>query len=438
MREQKKLHLNLNILNAGFYGSAWRVPESNPGAVFDVQHYVRSAQIAEKGLFDAVFLADTPAIRDNPAYRPYQALEPTIVLAMIAASTQNIGLIATVSTTFNEPYNIARRFATLDHASNGRAGINLVTTADIQAAWNFGFPDLMPHAQRYERAEEFAVVLKALWDSWDEDAFIGDQASARFVDMRRVHEIGHEGRHFSVRGPLTFPRSPQGHPVLVQAGGSDNGRNMAAREAEVTFSMAQTIEDALAFATDVRARAFAAGRNGDELVFLPGLATVIGATEAEALQRQRELAELVPIEYGLHRLAGLWGVPADSLELDAPPPDIPAPDGGSQTMIQTTLDLARREKLTLRQLLKRLGGGKGHRIVAGAPEQIADSIEEWFLSGAADGFNIMPDVLPSGAEAFVEHVVPILQKRGLFRTEYEGRTFRDRLGLKRPLSRGAA
>lgn len=432
----RQLHLNLNILNAGFIGSAWRDPASDPGAVFDVNHYVRAAQIAEKGLFDAIFLADTPGLKDNPAYRPYQALEPTIILATVAARTRDIGLIATVSTSFNDPYNIARRFSTLDHVTGGRVGVNLVTTADKQAAWNFGLPAIAAHAERYARAEEFAEVLRKLWDSWEDGAFVGDKDSARFVDLDRVHDIEHEGRFFSVKGPLTFPRGPQGHPVLVQAGGSDDGRNLAAAHAEVIFSVAQTVAEGQAFVRDVRERAAKRGRDGAGIVFLPGLATVVGGTEAEAQARLDALLDLMPVEYSLGRLASVLGLDPASLELDAPLPDeIPLPADKNHTMFHATIALARRENLTVRQLTKRLGGGTGHRIAVGAPEQIADTIEEWFRAGAADGFNLIPDVLPSGVEDFVDHVVPVLQKRGLFRTEYSGGTLRDRLGLARPASR---
>ena len=436
MSNAKKLHLNLNILNSGFYGSAWRAPGSEPGAAFDVQHYVRNAQIAERGLFDAIFLADTPALKDNPTYRPYQALEPTIILATIAALTKHIGLIATISTSYNEPYNIARRFATLDHASGGRIGVNLVTTADAQASWNFGLPEVLAHRERYKRAEEFADVLKALWDSWEDDAYVGDQKAARFVDVSRVHEIDHQGQFFSVRGPLNLPRGPQGHPVIVQAGGSDDGRNLAGLHAEVVFSVAQTLEDALAFSADIRRRARQAGRRDEDVVILPGLATVIGGTEEEAQKRQQELWDLVPVEYSLGRLADQLGIEPDALELDKQLPlDLPRPADRNHTMYEAAVSLARRDDLTVRQLIQRLGGGTGHRILAGTPEQIANTIEDWFRAGAADGFNLMPDVLPSGAEAFVEHVVPILQKRELFRTEYDGDTLRGRLGLARPANR---
>ncbi|KIU44846.1 MULTISPECIES: LLM class flavin-dependent oxidoreductase [Bradyrhizobium] len=434
----RQLHLNVNLLHSGVYASAWRLPESDPGACFDVGHYVRVAEIAERGKFDAIFLADTPAITDRIDYRSFMSMEPTIVLATIAAATSHVGLIATASTTYNEPYNIARRFATLDLASGGRAGWNAVTTADASASRNFGLGTVLEHKARYERAKEFADVVHALWDSWEDDAFVGDKATARFVDVSRVHPIAHRGAHYSVAGPLNVPRSPQGRPVTVQAGGSSDGRDLAAAQAEAVFTLTQTIEEGVAYARDLRTRAAAYGRAGDSIVILPGLATVIGSTAAEAKRRQEELWELVPIEYSLARLAGTLQVDPDILELDKPLPDpLPLPVNANQTMFQGTVNLARRGNLTVRQLLRALGGGVGHRIIVGTPEQIADDIETWFTAGAADGFNLMPDVLPSGLEVFVDNVVPILQRRGLFRTDYAGTTLREHFGLPRPISRFA-
>ena len=364
-------------------------------------------------------------------------MEPTIVLASVAAATTHIGLIATASTTYNEPYNIARRFATLDHASRGRVGWNAVTTADAAAGRNFGLPQVPEHKARYHRAKEFVEVVHALWDSWEDGAFIGDKASARFVDISKVHPIKHRGTYYDVEGPLNVPRSPQGRPVTVQAGGSSDGRDLAAAQAEAVFTLSQSIEDGVAYARDLRARAVAYGRPSDSIVILPGLATVIGGTEAEAKRRQDELWDLVPIQYSLARLAGTLQVSPDLLELDKPLPDLPVPVNANQTMFHGTVNLARKGNLTVRELLKALGGGVGHRIIVGTPEQIADDIAAWFAAGAADGFNLMPDVLPEGLATFVDEVVPLLQKRGIFRHDYEGTTLREHLGLARPPSRYA-
>ena len=439
MGARRKLHLNVNLLHSGVYPSAWRLPDSRPDAFVDIDHYVRAARVAERGKLDAIFLADTPAINDRIEYRPFMALEPTIVLASVAAATTHVGLIATASTSYNEPYNLARRFATLDLVSRGRVGWNVVTTADAAAGRNFGFAEVSEHGARYARAREFTEVVHALWDSWEDDALLGEKASGRFVDGNKVHAIDHRGAHYSVAGPLTVPRSPQGRPVTVQAGGSEDGRELAAATADAVFSLAQTIADGVAYAADLRARATRYGRDPGSIVVLPGLATVIGATEAEARQRQDALWELVPLEYSLARLAGTLRIAPELLDLDEPLPDpLPLPPDANHTMFTGTVALARRDHLTVRQLLRALGGGVGHRIIVGTPERIADDIEEWFHSGAADGFNLMPDVLPDGLEAFVDAVVPILQRRGLFRRDYEGSTLRDHLGLTKPDPRVSA
>ncbi len=435
----RTLHLNVNLLHSGVYPSAWRLPDSRPDAFVDIDHFVRVARVAERGKLDAIFLADTPAINDRIDYRPFNALEPTVVLASVAAATSHVGLVATASTTYNEPYNLARRFASLDMVSRGRAGWNVVTTADAAAGRNFGFAGASEHGARYARAREFTELVHALWDSWEDDAFVGDKAGGRFVDTGKVHAIRHWGAHYAVEGPLTVPRSPQGRPVTFQAGGSEDGRELAAATADAVFSLAQTVADGAAYARDLRARAARYGRAPDALVILPGLATVIGSTEAEARRRQDALWNLVPVEYSLARLAGTLRIDLARLDLDRPLPDpLPLPPDANHTMFLGTVALARRDGLTVRQLLRALGGGVGHRIVAGTPEAIADDIEAWFRAGAADGFNLMPDVLPDGLETFVDGVVPILQRRGLFRRDYAGATLRDHLGLARPPSRYAA
>ncbi|ACB27807.1 FMN-dependent oxidoreductase (nitrilotriacetate monooxygenase family) [Methylobacterium sp. PvP062] len=435
----RTLHLNVNLLHSGVYPSAWRLPDSRPDAFVDIDHFVRVARVAERGKLDAIFLADTPAINDRIDYRPFNALEPTVVLASVAAATSHVGLVATASTTYNEPYNLARRFASLDMVSRGRAGWNVVTTADAAAGRNFGFAGASEHGARYARAREFTELVHALWDSWEDDAFVGDKAGGRFVDTGKVHAIRHRGAHYAVEGPLTVPRSPQGRPVTFQAGGSEDGRELAAATADAVFSLAQTVADGAAYARDLRARAARYGRAPDALVILPGLATVIGSTEAEARRRQDALWNLVPVEYSLARLAGTLRIDPARLDLDRPLPDpLPLPPDANHTMFLGTVALARRDGLTVRQLLRALGGGVGHRIVAGTPEAIADDIEAWFRAGAADGFNLMPDVLPDGLETFVDAVVPILQRRGLFRRDYAGATLRDHLGLARPPSRDAA
>ncbi|GAA4228264.1 LLM class flavin-dependent oxidoreductase [Actinomadura meridiana] len=437
----RKLHLNAFLMSNGHHEAAWRLPESDPFVNHDAAYFTRLAQTAERGLLDSVFFADSPALMGNVGRRPASVLEPTVLLAAMATATSRIGLIATASTTYNDPYNLARRFASLDHISRGRAGWNIVTTATLDAARNFGLDDLPAHRERYERAAEFVDVARRLWDSWQDDAIVGDKSVGTWAVADRVKAIDHSGRHHRVRGPLNTARSPQGHPLLVQAGSSENGKEFAARHAEAIFTAQQTLADAQAFYRDVRTRAAGAGRDPDQLKILPGIVPVIGSTEREARELDAELDRLIVPEYARAQLARTLRLPPERLPLDAPlPPDLPAEDEieGAKSRYTLIVELARSENLTVRQLIGRLGGGRGHRTFAGTPEQIADTIEHWFHSGAADGFNVMPAVLPSGLDAFVDHVVPLLQARGLFRTEYTGRTLRDHYGLPRPADRGPA
>ncbi|MDB5893920.1 MAG: Nitrilotriacetate monooxygenase component [Rhodoferax sp.] len=400
---RRQLHLNVNILHSGFVPSAWRPPEADPGAFIDVQHYIRAARIAETGKLDAVFRADNAAIVDQIHFWPITALEPTVLLAMVAAATSHIGLIGTASTIYNEPFNIARRFATLDHVSGGRAGWNVVTTADLPSARNFGRDALPDRAERYARADEFTCVVKALWNSWEDGAYIGDKASGHFIDPARVHAINHRSPHFSVAGPATLPRSVQGHPVVVQAVGSADGRELAARHAEAVFSASQSFEESLAYGRGLKARAEALGRGTEAVTGLAGLTTIIGGTETEARRRRDELVDLIPWDYSLTRLAGILGVAPDRLKLDERLPANLAPPGngnGNHTFFNATLALARRHGYTARETIRELAGGGGHRVVVGTPEQIADDTALWFKGGAADGFNLMPDALPGRPAKF--------------------------------------
>lgn len=430
----RRLHLNVNAWLQGFAPSAWRVPQHDPRGFVDVQHYVRIARVAEAGKLDAIFLADSVST-DGLATGPVTALEPTIVLTAVAGATTRLGLIGTATTSYNEPYNIARRFASLDLVSGGRAGWNIVTSADRSSAHSFGLDAVPDHGARYRKADEFAQIVKALWNSWEDDAIVGDQKSGRFVDTEKLHPVEHRGEFFSVRGVLNQPRSRQGHPVLLQAGGSDDGLALAARHAEAVFSASQSFEEALDYAQRLKRSAQALGRSPDSVKVFPGLGTFIGGTEAEAKRRHRELIDLVAPEHTLHRLAGRLGVPPEALKLDEPlPQDLPPPDNGNGglTFFRAILARSKANNFTLRELLQNLAGGGGHREIVGTPEQIADDIERWFKAGAADGFNLMPDLLPGGLQDFIDGVVPILQKRGLFRTEYEGTTLRENLGLPIP------
>jgi FMN-dependent oxidoreductase (nitrilotriacetate monooxygenase family) len=432
------LHLNAFLMSVGHHEASWRLPESDPYASWNVRHYQNLARIAERGKLDSVFLADSPVQQDNPERRPTGKLEPTVLLTALAGVTDHIGLIATASTSYNEPYNLARRFASLDHVSNGRAGWNIVTTAGADAARNFGLDDVPAHRERYERAAEFVEVSTKLWDSWTDDAVVADKRAGIHADATKVRRVDHRGRFFRVDGPLNVPRSPQGYPLLVQAGSSEDGKQFAARFAEAVFTAQQTLGEAQAFYRDLKERAAALGRDPDGVKILPGIVPVLGDTEAQARELDAELERLISPEYAKRQLAARFRLDPDALDLDKPlPAELPGEDEieGAKSRHTLIVDLARRENLTVRQLIARLGGGRGHRTFTGTPVQVADAIEEWFDNGAADGFNIMPAVLPSGLAAFVDKVVPILQERGRFRTDYQGATLREHYGLPRPANR---
>lgn len=422
-------------MSTGHHEASWRLAESDPYAATDVAHYAELARIAERGTFDSLFLADSPQLNGDVGRRPLGVLEPLTLLTALVAVTERIGLIATASTSYNSPYNLARRFASLDHVSRGRAGWNIVTTATLDAARNFGLTDLPDHATRYARAQEFVEVTQKLWDSWEDDAIVADKAAGVWGDRAKIHPPAHRGEFFSVEGALNIPRSPQGYPLLVQAGSSEDGKALAARFAEAVFTAQQTFAEAEAFYTDLKARTVAVGRDPDTIKILPGIVPVIGSTEAEAAAKDRELDEAIVAEYAHQQLANTLRVPLEQLDLDRElPADLLPEDAieGAKSRYTLIVELARRERLTVRQLIGRLGGGRGHRTFTGTPEQVADTIEEWFRGGVADGFNIMPPLLPSGLELFVDHVVPLLRARGLFRTEYTAETLRGHYGLERP------
>ncbi|PSR63167.1 LLM class flavin-dependent oxidoreductase [Nocardia sp. MDA0666] len=437
----RTLHLNAFLMSTGHHEASWRLPESDPLAHLNIEHYIHLAETAERGLFDSIFFADSPVLQGDPGRRPVGKLEPTILLTAIALRTRRIGLIATASTSYNDPYNLARRFASVDWVSGGRVGWNIVTTAGADAARNFGLDDVPDHRLRYEKAAEFVDVATKLWDSWDDDAFIGDKELGIHSDPDKVREIHHMGEFFRVAGPLNVPRSPQGYPVLVQAGSSEDGKGFAARYAEAVFTAQQTLEDGKQFYADLKERARRLGRDPDTVKILPGIVPVIGDTEAHARELDDELTRLIQPEYQRRTLAERFKLPVDALDLDSElPADLPTEDEiqGAKSRFTLIVNLARRERLTVRQLIARLGGGRGHRTFAGTAEQVADTIQEWFTDGAADGFNVMPAALPSGLERFVDEVVPILQERGLFRTEYEATTLRGHYGLARPENRFSA
>ncbi|MET8012133.1 LLM class flavin-dependent oxidoreductase [Streptomyces sp. NPDC005271] len=431
---RRQFHLNAFLMNAGHHDAAWRHARTQPERITDLSYFQELARTAERGRLDSLFLADGLTLWGNARYNAVGGFEPLTLLSALAVTTEHIGLIATVSTTFDEPFHVARRFASLDHLSGGRAGWNIVTSGNVAEARNFGREEHLAHRLRYERAAEFLDVATKLWDSWEDNAVVLDREGGVYADGDKVRAIGHRGVHFRVDGPLNVRRSPQGHPLLVQAGSSEDGKEFAARHAEAVFTAQQNLADAQTFAKDLTSRLARHGRTRDQLKILPGICPVIGSTEAEARALDAELTELQVPEYGLQQLSGMLGIDLTGLPLDGPLPELPEERdiNGNKSRFTLVAELARRDNLTLRELIARLGGGRGHRVFAGTPEQIADELEEWFTEGAADGFNIMPPHLPGGLDDFVDHVVPILQRRGLFRTEYTGRTLRDHYGLPRP------
>jgi FMN-dependent oxidoreductase (nitrilotriacetate monooxygenase family) len=434
----RQLHFNLFLHDTGHHEASWRLPESDPLANLSLAAHQHLARVAEDAKFDSVFLADSPVLWSDPGRRPSGKLEPTLLLAALVATTSRIGLIATASTSYNEPYNLARRFASLDHLSGGRAGWNIVTTAGDVAARNFGLDDQPLHKVRYERADEFLEVSTKLWDSWTDDAIVADKEAGIHARADRVRGINHRGAFFRVDGALNLPRSPQAHPLLVQAGSSQDGKDFAAKWAEAVFTAQPTLAESQAFYADLKRRAAAAGRDPDHVVILPGIVPVIGDTEAEARELDAELDRLIAPQYALATIANTLRVDPSRLKLDERlPDDLPEEDEieGAKSRRTLIVDWARRENLTVRELIGKLGGGRGHRTFTGTPVQVADTIQHYFENGAADGFNIMPAVLPSGIEAFATKVVPILQERGLFRTEYSGTTLREHYGLPRPADR---
>jgi FMN-dependent oxidoreductase (nitrilotriacetate monooxygenase family) len=436
----RQLHFNLFLHDTGHHEASWRLPEADPHANLSLEAHQHLARVAEDAKFDSVFLADSPVLWSDPGRRPSGKLEPTLLLAALAVSTSRIGLIATASTSYNEPYNLARRFASLDHLSGGRAGWNIVTTAGDAAARNFGLEHQPLHKTRYERADEFLEVSTKLWDSWADDTVVADKDAGVHARRDRVSRIDHRGTFFRVDGPLNVPRSPQAYPLLVQAGSSEDGKEFAAKWAEAIFTAQPTIEESQAFYADLKRRAVEAGRNPDHVVILPGIVPVIGDTEAEARELDAELDRLIAPQYAVAQLAQTLRVDPERLKLDERlPADLPDEDEieGAKSRYTLIVDWARRENLTVRELIGKLGGGRGHRTFTGTPLQVADTIQHYFENGAADGFNIMPAVLPSGIEAFASKVVPILQERGLFRTEYEGTTLREHYGLPRPVNQFA-
>jgi FMN-dependent oxidoreductase (nitrilotriacetate monooxygenase family) len=437
----RQIRLGAFLQATGHHVAAWLHPDAQADAGLNLAHYKALAQEAERGKFDLVFVADSPGGYGNPHDIEVFSrdgktahFEPVTLWSALSQATDRIGFVATSTTTYEDPYTTARKFASLDWISGGRAAWNVVTTgADVSP--NFSLPAHLEHAKRYERAEEYIDVVKGLWDSYEDDAFVRDRERGVFLDPQKLHLLNHKGAHFQVRGPLNIGRPPQGYPVIVQAGASDAGRELAARTAEVIFTANLTLEDAQEFYGDVKSRLAKFGRRPEQLLVMPGIFPVLGGTEAEAQANYEALQALVHPSVAWSILKRHYdGVDLSGYSLDDQAPPLPTETNGSKSRLKLVSDLVEREKPTLRQLYRAIATARGHRTVAGTPEQVADAIQDWFENGAADGFNIMPPVLPTALTDFVDQVVPILQARGLFRTEYAGPTLRENLGLERPVN----
>lgn len=437
----RQIKLGVSMIGLGYHPANWRHPNAPAAGNMELSHYVNVTKVAERGLFDMVFLADGVGIRayDEPAGALSHMcnnvhFEPLTLLSALAMVTERVGLVATASTTYNEPYHVARKFASLDHISGGRAGWNVVTSRTEMEAQNFSLDAPPPYERRYDRAIEFVDVVRGLWDSWDDDAFVRDKAAGLNYEPSRMHRLEHKGAHFSVRGPLNVARCPQGHPVIVQAGASEQGRDLAAATADVIYAASQTIEEARAYYASVKGRMGRYGREPGQLKVMPGLLCVTGATRQEAADKHEFMQELIDPMVGLSLLAGSVG-DLTAYPLDGPVPLLP--EWRLRSRGQLMYDRAQRDGLTIRQLYMAVAAGNGHRQAIGTPADIVDLMQEWFEGEAADGFNVLGEHMPGGLEDFVQMVVPEMQRRGLYRTAYEGRTLRENLGVARPESRYA-
>ena len=437
----RRMNLGLFVRPCGHNIACWRHPNAAADAGVNFQHFVEMAQTAERGLFDMLFSADTlsswttaESAIDKVHYVAW--MEPYTLLSALSGYTKNIGLVCTASTSFEQPYSVARRFATLDIITGGRSGWNVVTSGNETEALNFGKEEHLPKAARYRRAREFVEVVRALWDSWDEDAFPRNKETGIFSDRSKMHVLDHHGEFYHVRGPLNVARSPQGQPVIVQAGASDDGRQLAAETAEVVFTAHHVIETAREFYADVKGRMDRCGRSRDSLKILPGLSVTVAPTREEAQAKFRTLQELLHPELGVALLSRRIGFDLTGYPLDEPLPELP-----ENSVVSSRSDMikgwAEGGEPTLRQLYTKFAAARGHFTLVGTPTEVADAMQEWFENGACDGFNILPQYYPDGLTDFVDLVVPELQRRGIFRTAYEGPTLRDVLGLPKPTSRYA-
>jgi FMN-dependent oxidoreductase (nitrilotriacetate monooxygenase family) len=434
----------------GIHSGGWRMPGAIKGTEVGFEHYVRIVHAVERGKMDAIFFQDSVSMGRNAATliekgdtavqtaNQVARIEPMTLLSALAAVTTRVGLIATGTTTFNEPYNIARKYASIDLLSGGRAGWNLVTSVFDDEAQNFGSEHLMDHEERYRRASEFYDIVAGLWDSWDEGALVEDKESGTYFDMQKVHVLNHSSTHFKVRGPLNVARSPQGRPIVAQAGSSEVGMRLAARTADCVFTAQTSLKACQTFYRNLKSQMGDFGRNPDDLKILPGILPIVGRTESEAKEHYLELQSLIPDSRAIEAISFLaGGLNLNNYPLDGPLPELP-PTNAARTLQQQMIETARKENLSIRQVGRRFAESRGHRLVWGTPEMIADAMQEWNEKEACDGFMIMLPYYPRGVNDFVDLVIPELQRRKIFRTEYEGKTLRENLGVPFPKSRYGA
>lgn len=437
----RQMHLGAFLQGVGHHIGAWRHPDVDPAQATQLEPLKHLARVAERGKFDAIFFADTLGFPEGPAQvlskgaLPYY-FEPLTLLAALAGVTERIGLVATTSTTYLAPFHLARKFASLDHISGGRAGWNLVTSGTDWEAKSFGLPQQLPHKERYMRAREYVEVVKGLWDSFGDEPYVFDKQSGQFFNPAKLHVLDHQGEYFQLKGALQSQRPVQGYPVIVQAGSSGDGQDLAAATAEVVFTAQQNLPDAQKFYRGLKALVAEHGRDPGAVKILPGVLPVIGRTDAEAREKFEQLQSLIDPVIGIGLLSALIGIDLSTYPLDGPLPEITIGEGW-QSRAQLFVDMARKENLSIRQVYERVAGARGHRVIWGSPQSIVDQLESWFHHEAADGFNILAPTFPHGLVDFVDLVIPELQRRQLFRTEYTGRTLRDHLGLARPRSQYA-
>ena len=440
----RQMKLSLFMTGDGNYHMAgWRLPGSSTDAGQNIDRWIEAAQTIERGKLDMLFIADaaSPPGTDDLETQSLTAridrLDPITILSAVSMMTRHVGLASTMTTTYLEPYNLSRTMASLDHVSRGRAAWNIVTGSNKDDALQFSRESHAPHAERYERAEEFVDVVRGIWDSYDDDAFSRDKDSGRYLRPGKVHFLNHKGKHFQVRGPSAVPRSPQGHPVMIQAGSSEPGMNLSARVADIAFTSQSSLKSAQTFYSNVKGRCEGFGRSPDDLLVMPGALLFIGETESEAKEKLDMLNAMIPLRVAMQRLQHNLGIDISKFDLDAPLPDL-AGNNARVSAVESYIAISRREGLTLRQMAMRSAAAKHHWTLVGSVKQVADELESWFLERGADGFNVILSDVPTAINNLVDKLVPELQRRGLFRTEYEGKTLRENLGLPRPADKSTS